>query len=872
MDDDEEDFFSGDDGFDDIPDTTLQALETEALHSTQAAAPQKHSSTTSSIAPTAAPPTHHAAAARSAQPLRKQAHNAASLNRAGGGGGAALNNNNNLPWRPPTQQQQQRLIPSAPPASAPKPPSSDYGFDDEDVIDLDEPSMVIQPASRPPPPPRPVGQNYQQRPNSRYGARQQMDMDPETAAAFAAADQELGSQSFVHVPPQQQHPQQRLPQQQSHPEQAAASIDMSVLQARIAELEAEHARLRQSEQQAREEARAKQGEIAIVRSNQEKVTKQYEARISVMQRLHADEAAKAKAEIEAQRKEREKMQTDNRFLQHDLAQEAERAKRLTGPSRTKSTQRETPRKSKRTTAHGDGFNDSEVRLASPSRSREKTRGEGTPRLGAKRKRAAHDSPVAALSFTQPPQPLRQESTEQSALSLDSSAPDRVAVVEDKRYEFMQLVLNHCPYEGHEATVESLAKYSFPSKPAKTLSSIFIHAISYPTAPDDNSLPLRVSRTMLHLWLRCLQEKYFAPFYLILDMLRFALQTELSSTKSLLLEEAIPLCSQSIDLIAVPTVRASKNRSFAASMDQPALDELAEKLDIERILEFMEDLCNAALLNTDRIETFWRSMELTFTLLMLNKAQPVSQILAMLRMLATSARDTTFGCISADPHKQVETERAMIDRLTNLLFEMPEPPKDEPPYDEAEVMELRLEVLRVFRCITRSDHGGLLLSQQRNVIGRMVRFLDSQVNKLYAARPTIGLEAAHGGGHNPQAHDLIAQTVNLTVRILYHLLRTYDDTLDIVPKLHAVHGGYHKFLISLTRVAFSEQLVFEAGIEDEVAEAAHNILDNVLGPEDGEAVMKAVETPRGTRGSTFERATTSGEDGEQIDDTTMDELG
>jgi hypothetical protein len=79
------------------------------------------------------------------------------------------------------------------------------------------------------------------------------------------------------------------------------------------------------------------------------------------------------------------------------------------------------------------------------------------------------------------------------------------------------------------------------------------------------------------------------------------------------------------------------------------------------------------------------------------------------------------------------------------------------------------------------------------------------------------------------------------------MRTYSDTFEVVPKLHAVHGGYHKFLVSLTRVAFSEQMVFEAGIEDEVAEAAHGILDNVLGPEDGEAIMSAIETPRGTKG-------------------------
>ena len=32
------------------------------------------------------------------------------------------------------------------------------------------------------------------------------------------------------------------------------------------------------------------------------------------------------------------------------------------------------------------------------------------------------------------------------------------------------------------------------------------------------------------------------------------------------------------------------------------------------------------------------------------------------------------------------------------------------------------------------------------------------------------------------------------------------------------------------------------------EAAHTVLDNVLSPEEGEAILKAVETPRGARGS------------------------
>ncbi|PIA99839.1 hypothetical protein CB0940_03661 [Cercospora beticola] len=827
---DDDDFFSDDD-LAAIPADTLRKLEEEAvLKSTQA---------TRATSVNTAPP-----------PLRKQAHTATSLNRPG-------SVNRNLPWRPPQPSRpSQPKVPSAPPASAPRPPSSDYGYDDEDVIDLDEPSMVIQPASRP----APVQPQYQQQQKFNQGSRQ---LDPETAAAFAAADQELNaSQTFGRW-------QQAQPVQNAR---AGPVMDLSTMQARIAELEAEQARLRQAEHQAREEARLKAGEIAIVRSNQEKAAKQYETRLAVMQRLHAEETAKAKAEIEAQRKEREKMQTDNRFLQHDLARESERAKRGNVPVRSKATQQGTPRKGRKA-ARGDGFDDDEVRLASPSRSfdRNRSRGEHTPKAGAKRKRPTHDSPVA-LSFTQPPQALRTESTEQTAASFGFNGAGHVVIKEDTRYEFMQLILNHCPHEGHDATVESLAKYSFPSNPSKTLSSIFIHDISYASTSEDCTLPLIACRALLKLWARCLEDKFFAPFYLLLDLLRFILRTERASVRAQLLEEAIPLCSRTIDFIAVPLSRAAKNPTFAASMDMKAFDELAEELDVERVMEFLHSLCFAATLVDGKSETFWNTIDFAFTLQMLGKAQPISQIVSVLQMLSTSTRELTFGAISSDTSKQRDFERATVERLTNLLFETPEAPSDEAPYSVEEIMELRLEVIKVFRALCYTDHGGLLLVQQRSAVGRFVRFLDAQMARLYKARPTIGMPPNQD--NLAEAHDLIIASINMVVRILHHLIRAYEGTLEIVPKLHAVHGGYHKFLVSLTRVAFSEQLCFEAGIEDEVAEAAHNILDNVLGPEDGDAIMRAIETPRGTRGSSTEKATTSGGrgDSQRDDDTTMSEVG
>lgn len=852
----EEDFFSDDD-LDDIPVNTLQQLEQQAFQSTQQLPRQVP---LQQPAKRPLPPQ----VSRAPVPLRKQAHTASSLNRPGSA--------KNLPWRPPQStfgRPSQKLparVPSAPPASAPRPPSSDdYGFDDEDVIDLDEPSTVIQPA----PQIQPRQTSY--RPPQRNAGRAPAEVDPETAAAFAAADEELDTTvTFGRWPPAQA-PARPSPQPQ--PARAGSSMEMAALQARIAELEAEQARLRMSEQQAREEARAKQGEIAIVRSNQEKTTKQYEARISVMQRLHADEAAKVKADLEAQRKEREKMETDNRFLQHDLAQEAERTKRLAGPSRAKSTQRETPRKSKRS-ALGDGFDDGELHMiASPSRSRDKSRGEHTPKAGVKRKRPAHDSPVT-LSFNQPPQPLRHESTgEVSGASLaTSNASDRVIVKSDGRYEFMQLLLNHYPHEGHDATMESLARYSFPSRPTKTISSIFMHDISYPSA--DESLPMKVAQVCMSLWSRCLVEKFCSPFYLILDLLKFALHSQLSTAKSQLIEQAVPLCTKTIDLIVVTAYRAATIRKVAASMDRKAFDELVDEIDVERVLELLHDLCNAASLTSERSEVFWRTIDQQFVLLMLNKTQPIGQITAVLQMLRTSARETTFAVIAQDPLKQAEHERGILDRLTNLLFEVLEAPKDEKPYSDVEVLELRIDVLKVLRQMCQTDHGGLLLTQSRSAIGRLVRFLDAHVNKLYHARPSQGLSAENKSAP-PSTHDLHAQCVNITVRLIYHLLRMYGDGFDLVPKLHAVHGGYHKFLVSMTRIAFTEQLVFEAGIEDEAAEAAHRILDSILGPEDGEAVMKAIETPRGTLGSTTERATTSGEQtshASQMDDTTMAEPG
>jgi len=141
---------------------------------------------------------------------------------------------------------------------------------------------------------------------------------------------------------------------------------------------------------------AKAGEIAIVRSNHEKAAKEHEKRLAVLQQMHSEEIARQKAELEAARKDREKVETDNRFLEHDLAQEAERAKTRTKTLKdghgnlgrkgsAKQSPVTTPKKDK-TLAFRDGFDDDEVFMVSPSKSKPASKA-STPRAGVKRKRA-----------------------------------------------------------------------------------------------------------------------------------------------------------------------------------------------------------------------------------------------------------------------------------------------------------------------------------------------------------------------------------------------------------------------------------------------------------------------------------------------------
>lgn len=79
-------------------------------------------------------------------------------------------------------------------------------------------------------------------------------------------------------------------------------------------------------------------------------------------------------------------------------------------------------------------------------------------------------------------------------------------------------------------------------------------------------------------------------------------------------------------------------------------------------------------------------------------------------------------------------------------------------------------------------------------------------------------------------------------LLIHALVTDPhtaDAADLSRKLSVFHGGSQRQLLALGRLTFAEEdLIMEAGIDSEIVEAAHELLELAVSPDEGEVVSEA----------------------------------
>ena len=337
---------------------------------------------------------------------------------------------------------------------------------------------------------------------------------------------------------------------------------------------------------------------------------------------------------------------------------------------------------------------------------------------------------------------------------------------------------------------------------------------------------------------------YCPILALVDAVHFLLACEQAPTAVSIMDRALPLILASVDLVAIPIARISTDPTFVIAHAQRTQIELRRNIDVFACLDLLYTIATscAAVSSSSRLSAspdaahcFWQHMPADFVLLMLMKAQPLGQIVHMLRIMHTSALPGSFGAIvaGAPGQQQARREADTIERLTLLLFEMPiassapslpSPARTTSPHTPQAVAVLRLEVLSLLRALALHPQTTHTLAHHRTCLARLVHFLHDSLSSLYT--PTL----------SRAARDPTVAAVNATMRLLYHLLTATPD-LDVKAKLAAVPGASHKFLVVLARLAFSEMLVLEHGIEMEAVDAAHAVLDRGLSPEEGEALLR-----------------------------------
>ncbi|PKY02481.1 hypothetical protein P168DRAFT_184769 [Aspergillus campestris IBT 28561] len=599
---------------------------------------------------------------------------------------------------------------------------------------------------------------------------------------------------------------------------------------------------------AKTTAATKNGEIAIIRSNQAKLSDNYERQLVALRKQLAEEIGRHRGEVEAARVEGKMLATENAFLKQDLAEESMRIHARKPKGRPEETPApETPKKT-RVLPFRDGFDDEEILAVSPTKPTPFKHYTTTAR-GKRRRQLSPDRqaglPLDAPVAPQTAEPLAPDDPdpdpsdeEEMEMEMEMEMGDAVAdgparaVDDDAHARVVKRLLNHRTYPNEQSDLEVLGRLAFPSAPQRTLSTRLLEETA---TRNRGSYLMDYAEAVIALWAQALAEKYFAPVPIFLAVTREVLALDARTPGSGLIELLVPVLQDSGDVNGVPRFRHSpQSRQSSGQIRRTPASQLEPRVDATAALALLHQIACSRLHVAADLERFWRCMRYDFVLMMLNCAQPLHDLILTLSLLATSVRADAFGSLLDTEADQRANENYVIDRVANLLSETPQPDEGAAPYPAAAVCQLRLEALSLLQAIAfnatapSSRHGSGAIAAHPTVLARAIRAMHDELDALYRFPPERALHAI---------------LVNGLMRLVYGVLRRHPDQVDLPSKLGRLAGGKQKFLVALTRLAFSEGLVLEEGIDDETVEMAHAILDDAVNPQEAEALQEAFSSSR-----------------------------
>ncbi|KAL0945025.1 DNA repair protein rad26 [Colletotrichum truncatum] len=638
------------------------------------------------------------------------------------------------------------------------------------------------------------------------------------------------------------------PLSQAQPTLPAGNDVVAALQQRLKALEAE--------------LNSTRGEVAIIRSNSTKAQQDHTAEIARLKKQNAEQAAKQERAVEAAVAAERQATTELQFLQRDMKDAVSRPRRKDTAQEISVSGTTTPKKTNKTWGMADGFDDMDI-APSPSKARGKTRDAGpvavpmserTPTKG-KRKRPTVDSPVMAL-----------ETHAEDAIMVDDSATIAPPVQYPGPgpnvlpFEFLQVILDHGSLHGEPPTFDILSRYTFPSDPATSFASLIFRELPLMGNPlNPVQLLVDFSRLIIRMWNQCLNENFLRPIWDLTSLLSFTLQLQTMSVVPQIINELVPTAQQSIYLVA----EARFLSVDGGISPDPAIDALQQHVDTTYILSLLyasAAACATTLTETEngtqtRQTDFWQLISFDLVLVLLTPKQRLDDILGMLNMLCTSALASSVGPIVSGKEPDL-LAKMIIDKVSLNLVDLPRA-----AVTTSEKHAVRFAVIQTLMAFARTPYGARQIAVHISVIPRLVTALSELVDALYdlsnpvAGRNVSGSSSSRKDGAVVVAPDdprddaedwdddrsspslLISQIV-----LLLHTLATDPNTANvanILSKLSMSHGGSQRYILSLSRLNFAEEdLIYEAGIDADTVDRAHELLEIGVTPDEGDSVAES----------------------------------
>jgi hypothetical protein len=587
-------------------------------------------------------------------------------------------------------------------------------------------------------------------------------------------------------------------------------------------MEQERNQIMQELAEARIQVETKAGEISIIRKKQAAITEEHDRQLAALRKTMADEIAKHKQEVEAALSEGKVLATENVFLQQDLVDEAFQSRHYKPKHREKEAP-VTPRKS-RVLPFRDGFDDDEIAMISPSKSAARSK-RATPTVPGKRKRESSQDGAVPLELNPP-------GAEPNIADVPAEVEEvkRKSAESSRNQRFMMRLLSHRTHPDQDTGLEALAKLAFPSEPYRPMSSTIMDGMA---RADPDKYILEYTQTIVSLWQRAINEKFYEPIPRLQAIVQYSLMSD-DLQLSDLITPLVGVLQDTVEVNAVPRFKyapASRDKRIARQTPQADLQPLIDSTGAMRLL--YQIACGVLHIES-AMEAFWQNVRISFILVMLHPSHPLGDIVLLMNLLSTSIRPDSFGPIRSSDQDQLDVQKWIVDRLTHMLSEPAIPDEGVEPYTAHDICAMRLEVLLLLESLAfqptapTQTHASTILALHPNALARLFRSMHDELDALYSS---------------PPESDLRVSLVNGLMRLIFGVMRQHASLINMQEKLACVPGSKQKHLVVLTRLAFCDGTVLEAGIDDETVDMAHELLEEWTNPQEAEALAEAFPSSR-----------------------------